>query len=95
MLLLSELDRPHEALDLYERSRRAVREAFGADPSALKRLAADLRAGRTLSLPPSHTTQQSSGAAPHRAHPHISNGAASRWRQDEEEAPETMLRHPR
>lgn len=53
MLLLAELNRPLEALDIYERCRRAYRDAYGgrAEPTPLKRLAADLRAGRILYTP--------------------------------------------
>lgn len=52
MLLLVELDRLHEALEIYERCRRAYRDAYGggkgAEPAALKHLAAEIRTGRVV-----------------------------------------------
>jgi len=69
MLLLSKLGRAREALSVYEHSRRVYRDAYGSDPNALKPLAADLRAGRILSLPPERSGY-SSGTYPRLAHPH-------------------------
>lgn len=64
MLLLSELGRPHEALRLYERTRSAHRDTYGSDPSVLKRLAAELRAGRMLGLEARGSAGHTSGVYP-------------------------------
>lgn len=48
MSLLASQGRVAEALSLYERARRALRQAYGSEPEPLRRLAAEIRAGRIL-----------------------------------------------
>ncbi|MGH2501099.1 MAG: AfsR/SARP family transcriptional regulator, partial [Ktedonobacterales bacterium] len=72
MILLAELDRTQEALGVYERCRRAFRDAYGggrgagrgAEPAALRRLASELRAGRVMRTRVDSAPRPSSGVYP-------------------------------